>query len=177
MYLQKVISRKKFIKKISFLLASWRSMTKIAGSWSKSGSGSGSISQRHGSADPDPHQNVMDPEHWLQYFLLTMLMPSSFYYVVPVFFNNALFTASQILCRRMLGLNTGRLQSYIDSRTLSPLGYLSCKTKIWNLSYINYRTLDQQVSVPVLTLVHWPVRSNSGQAITCRWGQSAPLGQ
>ncbi len=34
-------------------------MTKIAGY--------GSISQRHGSADPDPdpHQNVMDPEHWL----------------------------------------------------------------------------------------------------------------
>ncbi len=33
-------------------------MTKIAGS--------GSISQRHGSADPDPdpHQNVMDPQHW-----------------------------------------------------------------------------------------------------------------
>ncbi len=28
--------------------------------------GSGSISQRHGSPDPDPHQNVMDPEHWLQ---------------------------------------------------------------------------------------------------------------
>ncbi len=26
--------------------------------------GSGSISQRHGSADPDPHQNVMDPQHW-----------------------------------------------------------------------------------------------------------------
>ncbi len=24
--------------------------------------GSGSISQRHGSADPDPHQNVMDPQ-------------------------------------------------------------------------------------------------------------------
>jgi hypothetical protein len=34
-------------------------MTKIAGS------GSGSISQRHGSADPDPHQNLMDPEHCL----------------------------------------------------------------------------------------------------------------
>jgi hypothetical protein len=32
-------------------------MTKIAGS----------ISQRHKSADPDPdpHQNVMDPQHWL----------------------------------------------------------------------------------------------------------------
>ncbi len=40
-------------------------MTKIAGS------GSGSISKRHESADPesepDPHQNAMDPEH---YFLL-----------------------------------------------------------------------------------------------------------
>jgi hypothetical protein len=38
-------------------------MTKIAGS----GSESGSISQRHGSADPDPdpHQNVIDPEHWI----------------------------------------------------------------------------------------------------------------
>jgi hypothetical protein len=33
-------------------------MTKIAGS------GSGSISEKHGSEDPDPHQNVMDPEHW-----------------------------------------------------------------------------------------------------------------
>ncbi len=29
--------------------------------------GSGSISQRHGSADPDPLQNVMDPEHCLTY--------------------------------------------------------------------------------------------------------------
>ncbi len=28
-----------------------------------SGPGSGSISQRHGSVDPDPHQNVMDPQH------------------------------------------------------------------------------------------------------------------
>ncbi len=32
-------------------------MLKIAGS------GSGSINHRHGSADPDPHLNVMDPEH------------------------------------------------------------------------------------------------------------------
>ncbi len=39
-------------------------MIKIAGSGSASGSESGSISQRHGSADPDPHQNVMDPQHW-----------------------------------------------------------------------------------------------------------------
>jgi hypothetical protein len=35
-------------------------MTQIAGS--------GSISQRHGSADPDldPHHNVIDPQHWLK---------------------------------------------------------------------------------------------------------------
>jgi hypothetical protein len=35
-------------------------MTKIAGS----GSESGSISQRHGSTDPDPPQIVMDPQHY-----------------------------------------------------------------------------------------------------------------
>jgi hypothetical protein len=36
---------------------------KIEGSGSASGSESGAISQRHGSTtpDPDPHQNVMDP--------------------------------------------------------------------------------------------------------------------
>jgi hypothetical protein len=28
--------------------------------------GSGSINHRHGSADADPHENVMDPEHWFQ---------------------------------------------------------------------------------------------------------------
>jgi hypothetical protein len=39
-------------------------MTKIAGSGSESGTESGSTIQRHGSADPDPHQNVMDPQHW-----------------------------------------------------------------------------------------------------------------
>jgi hypothetical protein len=37
-------------------------MTKIAGS--------GSISQRHGSPDPDPPQNVMDPQHC--FFLIGM---------------------------------------------------------------------------------------------------------
>jgi hypothetical protein len=26
--------------------------------------GSGSISQRRGSADPDPRQDVLDPQHW-----------------------------------------------------------------------------------------------------------------
>ncbi len=54
----------KLVFLISFLLASWRSMMKIEGSES------GSISQRHGSADPEPdlnpHQSVMDPQHWLK---------------------------------------------------------------------------------------------------------------
>jgi hypothetical protein len=27
----------------------------------------GSISQRYGSGDLDPHQNVTDPQHWIQY--------------------------------------------------------------------------------------------------------------
>ncbi len=48
--------QKNCVKKLVFLLASWRSMTKIEGS--------GSISQRHVSPDPDPPQNVMDPQHW-----------------------------------------------------------------------------------------------------------------
>jgi hypothetical protein len=48
--------RKNF-KKLVFLLESLRSVTKIAGS--------GSICQRRGSTDPDPHPNGMDPQHWL----------------------------------------------------------------------------------------------------------------
>jgi hypothetical protein len=51
--------QKNFFKiSTGILLVSSRSMTKIVGS--------GSISQWHGSADPDPHQNVMAPEHWSQ---------------------------------------------------------------------------------------------------------------
>jgi hypothetical protein len=37
------------------------------------GSGSGSISQRHGSAVPDPHQNVMDPQHCFEPRTLPLL--------------------------------------------------------------------------------------------------------
>ncbi len=33
------------------------------GAGSGVGSGAGSINQRYGSADPDPYQNVMDPQH------------------------------------------------------------------------------------------------------------------
>jgi hypothetical protein len=47
-------------------------MMKVEGSGSASGSGSGSIIQRHGSADPDPHQNVMDPQHC---FTVTIVLP------------------------------------------------------------------------------------------------------
>ncbi len=56
----KSYKQKNFVK-ILFLLAPWRSMTKITGS--------GSISQRHGSADldPDPYQDVMDPQHWFNF--------------------------------------------------------------------------------------------------------------
>jgi hypothetical protein len=57
MYLQKGISRNNF-KKNQFFVGILKVKTKIAGS--------GSISQRHRSADPDPHQNVMDPQHCLQ---------------------------------------------------------------------------------------------------------------
>ena len=32
--------------------------------------GSGSTSQRHGSTDQDPHQNVMDPEHFFSFIIL-----------------------------------------------------------------------------------------------------------
>ncbi len=38
--------------------------------------GSGSISQRHGSADPDPPQNVMDPQHWFKQSLVPSHPPS-----------------------------------------------------------------------------------------------------
>ncbi len=40
------------------------------------GSGSGSISQRCGSGDPDPHQNVTDPQHWLQNTLASVPLPA-----------------------------------------------------------------------------------------------------
>ena len=63
MYFQKVISRK------TFLLASWRSRTKIAES--------GSIGQRHGSADPDPYGAKVSRIHnTVLYFPWTLLPPA-----------------------------------------------------------------------------------------------------
>jgi hypothetical protein len=49
-------------KKKLFKLASWRPIMKRAGSGA--GAGSGSVSQRYGSEDADPYQNVTDPGHW-----------------------------------------------------------------------------------------------------------------
>ncbi len=48
------------MKKI-FVFASLKSIKKGVGS--RVGSGSGSISQRYGSGNPDPRQNVTDPQH------------------------------------------------------------------------------------------------------------------
>jgi hypothetical protein len=51
---------KNYGKNIFF--ASLQSLKKGVGS----GVGSRSVSQRYGFADPDPHQNVPDPQHWLK---------------------------------------------------------------------------------------------------------------
>ncbi len=45
-----------------FFLASLKSLKKVVGS--------GSVNERYGSPDPDPHQNVTDPEHWFSEVLL-----------------------------------------------------------------------------------------------------------
>jgi hypothetical protein len=51
------------MKKIHFF-ASLKSPKKGVGYGVGPGNKSGSISQRYGSANPDPHQNVTDPQHW-----------------------------------------------------------------------------------------------------------------
>ncbi len=45
------------------------------------GSESGSISRRHGSAEPDPHQNVMDPQHWYTAWNLFSWVRKSLFYI------------------------------------------------------------------------------------------------
>ena len=72
MYLQKVISRKNCVKNKFFAgilkVNDENSRIRIQVPDPGSGSGSESISQKHGSEDPDadPHQNVMDPQHCLK---------------------------------------------------------------------------------------------------------------
>jgi hypothetical protein len=63
MYIQKVI-RKKTLEKTYFLLALCQPLTR------KAGSESGSVNQCYESADLDPYQNVKDPQHCFQTFLL-----------------------------------------------------------------------------------------------------------
>jgi hypothetical protein len=60
MFLQKVHKKQKNLgkKKIIF----W-DVLKVSGEIAGSGYEFGSISQRYGSADPDPYQNFMDPQH------------------------------------------------------------------------------------------------------------------
>jgi hypothetical protein len=38
--------------------------------WGPPGFASGSVRQRYGSQDPDPFQNVTDPQHWIPDFFL-----------------------------------------------------------------------------------------------------------
>ncbi len=64
MYPQKVISR------ITFFYLFFDGVLKVNDENSRIRIGSESISQRHGSADPDPHQNVVDPEHCSQFNIL-----------------------------------------------------------------------------------------------------------
>ncbi len=52
----RVIRRKAFF----YLVFCWH----LEGHWRKQQDPDPLGSQRHGSADPDPHQNVMDPPHW-----------------------------------------------------------------------------------------------------------------
>jgi hypothetical protein len=57
---KKYRKQQKKLGKKNFWLTSLRSLRKAG---SRSESGSGSISQRYGFADPDAFQNVMDPQH------------------------------------------------------------------------------------------------------------------
>ncbi len=68
--------QKNCLKNLFFVGILGRSVTKIAGSGSASGSGY--ISQRHGSADPDPdpHQNFMDPQQCIFSIQQDLLLPS-----------------------------------------------------------------------------------------------------
>jgi hypothetical protein len=83
--------------------------------------GSGSISQRHGSADPDPHQNVMDPQHW---FLLVLQISDRTQYgtllhirsfqttTLHIFFHAKFFNKFWML---RFGSNVGFLIKFFDA--------------------------------------------------------------
>jgi hypothetical protein len=79
-------------KKISFLLTSRRSMTKIAGS-----------GQRHGSADPDPHQNVMDPQS-MKAVVLACVIAQSRQSTRPFLQSSELGPPDPLTCKRVCTL-------------------------------------------------------------------------
>jgi hypothetical protein len=85
--------------------------------------GSGSIIQRHGSADPDldPHQNVMDPEHcyfcmsikklhisaYLNFFSMSSILPfisQAGGFLFRVVLVEDVFSPTVVLCRTSEGL-------------------------------------------------------------------------
>ncbi len=94
--LQKVLSRKTLF--YSFFLASWRSMMKTEGS--------GSISQRHGSADPDPHQNDMDPEHCCKQTAYTIFILSIIYCTVQLIHTSDIWSHIQFCTNKSSGVNS-----------------------------------------------------------------------
>ncbi len=54
------------MKKKIFFVGILKVTDERTGSGSAFGSAFGSVSQRYGSEDPDPYQNVTDPEHWIK---------------------------------------------------------------------------------------------------------------
>jgi hypothetical protein len=73
---------------------------KIEGSGSASGSRS--ISQRHGSADPDPHQNVTGPEHCLsvRFFSVDGVLLARFFFIDKVL-SKVFFSGERALLARL----------------------------------------------------------------------------
>jgi hypothetical protein len=100
-------------------------MTKIAGSGSESVSES--ISQRHGSSDPDPHQNVMGPEHCfkLLFFAQVCLVLIPVLYMLLV----SLVIRSCIAAGGLQGLNT--LLSPDWERLTRPASWLEAACQVW----------------------------------------------
>ncbi len=80
--------RASFKKNFLFFFASFKSLKKVG-----SGVGSGSVFQRCGSADMDPHQNATDPQHCSQDYKLICLFTT-----LPKF----LFWSSYIRCAASL---------------------------------------------------------------------------
>ncbi len=74
--------------KKKYFFASLKSMRKGV----ETGVGSGSIRQRYRSGDPDPHQNVTDPQHCLAHCLqITTVWPHTGGFSRPLLYLSYLF--------------------------------------------------------------------------------------